>query len=47
MGTVVFINRLLPADGKRAELVGLLREFADAINADPECLALLGPRADR
>lgn len=38
MGTVVFINRLLPADGKRAELVGLLREFADAINADPECL---------
>jgi quinol monooxygenase YgiN len=36
--TVVFINRLQPADGKRDALIGLLREFADSINADPECL---------
>src|SRR5450631_2125061 len=27
--TVVFINRLQPADGKRDALIGLLREFAD------------------
>jgi quinol monooxygenase YgiN len=38
MATVVFINRLQPADGKRDALIGLLREFADPINADPECL---------
>ena len=38
MATVVFINRLQPADGKRDALIGLLREFADSINADPECL---------
>jgi hypothetical protein len=38
MGTVVFIHRLQPADGKRDALIGLLREFADSINADPECL---------
>jgi hypothetical protein len=37
MATVVFINRLQPADGKRDALIGLLREFADSINADPEC----------
>jgi hypothetical protein len=37
MATVVF-NRLQPADGKRDALIGLLREFADSINADPECL---------
>jgi hypothetical protein len=24
-------------DGKRDALIGLLREFADSINADPEC----------
>lgn len=35
---VLFINRLQPADGKRDALIGLLREFADPINADPECL---------
>ena len=29
MATVVFINRLQPADGKRDALIGLLREFAD------------------
>src|SRR3954454_25109473 len=38
MATVVFINRLQPADGKRDALIGLVREFADSINADPECL---------
>jgi|HubBroStandDraft_6_1064221.scaffolds.fasta_scaffold308663_2 quinol monooxygenase YgiN len=38
MATVVFINRLQPTDGKRDALIGLLREFADSINADPECL---------
>ena len=38
MTTVVFINRLQPADGKRDALIGLLREFADPITADPECL---------
>jgi hypothetical protein len=38
MATVVFIHRLQPADGKRDALIGLLREFADSINADPECL---------
>ena len=38
MATVVFINRLQPADDKRDTLIGLLREFADSINADPECL---------
>ena len=31
---MVFINRLQPADGKRDALIGLLREFADSINAD-------------
>jgi hypothetical protein len=29
MATVVFINRLQSADGKREALIGLLREFAD------------------
>ena len=38
MATVVFINRLQPADGKRDALIGLLREFPDSINVDPECL---------
>ena len=38
MATVVFINRLQPADGKRDALIGLLREFADSIHADPESL---------
>ena len=38
MATVVFINRLQPADGERDALIGLLREFGDSINADPECL---------
>src|SRR3954468_8521701 len=36
MTTVVFINRLQPADGKRDALIDLLREFADSINAHPE-----------
>jgi len=35
MATVVSINGLQPADGKRDALIGLLREFADPINADP------------
>jgi quinol monooxygenase YgiN len=38
MATVVFINRLQPTNGKRDALIGPLREFADSINADPECL---------
>ena len=38
MATAVFIHGLQPADGKRDALIGLLREFADSINADPECL---------
>ena len=38
MASVVFINRLQPADGKRDVLIDLLREFGDSINADPECL---------
>ncbi|WP_261559290.1 putative quinol monooxygenase [Frankia tisae] len=38
MATVVFINRLQPADGKYDALIGLLREFADSINAEPEYL---------
>jgi hypothetical protein len=38
MATVVFINRPQPADGKSDALIGLPREFADSINADPECL---------
>jgi len=33
---VVFTTRPRPADGKRDALIGLLREFADSINADPE-----------
>lgn len=32
---MVFINRLQPADGRRDALIGLLREYADPINADP------------
>ncbi len=31
MATVVFINRLQPADGKRDALIGLLRGAKDAI----------------
>ena len=38
MSGVVFIDRLEPADSKRDALIGLLREFAESINADPECL---------
>lgn len=38
MTTMAFINRLQPADGKRDALIDLLREFADPINADAECL---------
>jgi len=38
MATVVFINRPQSADGKRHALIGLLREFADSTNADPERL---------
>jgi quinol monooxygenase YgiN len=38
MATVVFINRLQPADGQRDALIGLQREFADSIHADPESL---------
>jgi quinol monooxygenase YgiN len=38
MATVAFINRLQPPEGKRDSLIGLLREFADSIDADPECL---------
>ena len=38
MSTVVFISRLQRADGKRDALIGLRREFAHSINADPECL---------
>jgi quinol monooxygenase YgiN len=38
MATVVFINRLQPAAGKRDALIGILSELADSINADPECL---------
>jgi hypothetical protein len=33
MATVVFINRLQPADGERDALIGLLREFADSMNS--------------
>jgi hypothetical protein len=42
MATVVFINRLQPADGKRDALIGLLREFADSIHADPGIPSLFG-----
>jgi len=38
VSTVVFVNRLQPAAGRRAELIGLLREFAVSIHADPGCL---------
>lgn len=38
MATVVFTNQLQPADGQRDALIGLLREFADSIHADPGCL---------
>jgi quinol monooxygenase YgiN len=38
MATVVVTNRLQPADNERDALIGLLREFADSINADPERL---------
>jgi quinol monooxygenase YgiN len=38
MSTVVFLNRLQPADGKRGELIALLREFAASIHAEPDCL---------
>ncbi|MDH6628031.1 hypothetical protein M2271_005861 [Streptomyces sp. LBL] len=34
MATVVFSNRLQPADGKRDALIGLPREFADSLKAD-------------
>src|SRR3954447_6141040 len=38
MSSVVFINRLQPAEGKREALLELLREFATSIHADPGCL---------
>ena len=38
MSVVVFIDRLEPADSKRDAVLGLLGEFADSINADPEGL---------
>jgi quinol monooxygenase YgiN len=38
VGAVAHHHRLQPAaDGKRDALIGLLREFADSINAYPEC----------
>lgn len=37
MSVVVFIDPLQPADSKRDALIGPLREFAESINADPEC----------
>jgi hypothetical protein len=40
MATVVFINRLQPADGKRDALIGFLREFADSINAHPDAFII-------
>jgi hypothetical protein len=32
------VRRIEPADGKRDALIGLLRQFADSIHADPESL---------
>jgi hypothetical protein len=39
MSAVIFIDRREPADSKRDALIGLLREFAESINADPPALA--------
>jgi hypothetical protein len=47
MTTVVYINRLQPADGKRDALIGLLREFAGSIERRPGMPSLFGSRADR
>jgi quinol monooxygenase YgiN len=38
MTTFVFVNRLLPKDGQRDKLVGLLREFAVSMHAEPGCV---------
>jgi len=39
MSAVVFIDWLEPADSKCDALTDLLREFAESINADSECLS--------
>jgi hypothetical protein len=39
MSAVVFIDRLELADSKRDVLTGLLREFAEPIYPDSECLS--------
>lgn len=39
MSVVVFIDPLQLANSKRDALIGPLREFAESINADPECLS--------
>jgi hypothetical protein len=42
MSPVDFVDRLESADSKRDALIGLLRESAESIGADPECLGPLG-----
>jgi hypothetical protein len=39
MATVVLINRLQLADGKRDALIGLLREFAESAGDTPDKVA--------
>jgi len=38
LSAVVFIDRLEPADSRRDALIGPPLDFAESINADPECL---------
>jgi quinol monooxygenase YgiN len=38
MPTFVFVNRLQPKDGQRGKLIGLLREFAVSMHAEPGCV---------
>lgn len=38
MSTFVFVNRLQAKDGRRGELIELLREFAVSMHAEPGCV---------
>jgi quinol monooxygenase YgiN len=38
MPTFVITNRLQPKDGQRDKLIGLLREFAVSMHAEPGCV---------
>jgi quinol monooxygenase YgiN len=38
MPTFLFTNRLQPKDGQRDKLIGVLREFAVSMRAEPGCV---------